>query len=345
MSPPIALAPPQAAQGGLSTLIVTSPDLGDGSAWWRALGPWGVLKGETPGLDILPIDMATTRPSWTPIGMAQAVYLCRPHSSTHVQFMDSCAASGLPVVVDFDDCVWEIPRYHESRSAYNQERQTTINVAAQRAFKLVTSTPDLRDYILKNVAPDADVRVIPNALPDFYTWQHLDRRKILLYRGGNNHLGDIYEAKDAIVEAMRARPDWTFVSVGRDPWFIHEKLERSEHVERMDLPQFHRWLRNCCASVMIAPWADNVFNRCKSSIVWLEGSLAGAAVLASALPEFDRPGCTTYEPGEMGSRLAWLLDEADRGALVQASRDWIDQNARLSVTNRMRLQLLAELLA
>lgn len=342
MADPLGLTTPK-------TVLLSSPDMQDGSAWWRMLPPWNALREQCAHLGMLTLDLRQQGPSWTPIALSRVVVLNRPYASQHLMMVDTGNAVNVPSIVDYDDLVWEIPRWNPAHQNYGKHEFETAMIAATRARVVTTTTPFLREYLLSHIAPDADVRVIPNAIPDNYEWPRTARRKLVIYRGGDGHMGDLLPVADELVEAFKARPDWHLVTIGTDPWWLHERMPegQSTHVPRQHLAIFHRWLRGSNAAVLIAPLRDCAFNRAKSSIVWLEGTYAGAAVLApAALPEFERPGVTRYEPGEFGSRLGWLLDlpQPERDVLVRESEEWIDECARHRHVNVLRAAILRELL-
>lgn len=330
------------------TLTLASPDIQDGVAWWRMVAPWNALRESIPGLGIMTLDLRTQPPQWTPIGFSRALIINRPYLPPHVSMVDTASASGVPSIVDFDDCLWDIPRWNQAHHQYGKPERESAQIAATRAYALTVSTPRLGRYIKTRIAPDADVRVVPNALPDWYTWANtLARRKLLIWRGGHSHIGDMIDHREEIAEVLRARPDWHLLTVGEDPWWLHEILPegQSTHVPRQPLPVFHRWLRNSAAAVMMVPLRDCELNRCKSNISWMEGTLAGAAVLAPEWSEeFDRPGVVRYT--DFGRDLAALLDmpQGERDALVAQSRAWIDDCGRHRHANVQRLMLLREVL-
>lgn len=340
-NPPVLTAP--------RSITLASPDLQDGVAWWRMIVPWNALRESVPHLSLLTLDLKHNHPQWTPLGLSRALVINRPYTPNHLAMVDTAGASGVPTIIDYDDCLWDIPRWNQSHGSYGKAEREVAQIAATRAHAITVSTERLGSYITGRIAPDADVRVIPNAMPDWYTWTEFERKKILLYRGGSSHMGDLMPHREELAEVLRSRPDWHLVTIGEDPWWLHELLPegQSTHVPRQPLPVLHRWLRGSTAAAMVVPLRDCELNRCKSNISWQEGTLAGAAVLAPAdFPEFDRPGVSHYGPGEFGTALAALLDadQGERDALVAASRAWIDDCGRLRHVNGERLRLLSEVL-
>lgn len=318
----------------------------DGSAWWRVLGPMVALRASTQHLGLITMDLRVMGPQYPLIALSQAVLINRPYGGLHLAVVDTANVSGIPTIVDFDDLLWDIPRWNAASETYGEAERTTAQIAATRARVVIASTQAIADHITGRCAPDADVRVIPNALPDHYTWSTTKRQKIVLYRGGDGHMGDLRPAAEDIAATLVDRPDWQLVTVGTNPYWLHDMLPagRSTHVPRQFLTVFHAWLRGSSAAVMVVPLRDHPFNRAKSNIAWLEGTYAGAAVLAPDFPEFRRPGCTNYT--DFRRDLGALMDapQEHRGQLVSASREYVDDCLRHRHVNRARAEILAEML-
>ena len=74
---------------------------------------------------------------------------------------------------------------------------------------------------------------------------------------------------------------WLFQKVGRQSGNMEPQIWERE------VPRYFQNLRRLKPTYCFVPLYDDVFNRCKSGIAWLEGTYAGAVCLASALPEFQ----------------------------------------------------------
>lgn len=322
-------------------LLVLSPDLNDSVSWWRSWGPMQSVQRATPNLSLLGVGLERARIEWNLLAASSAVFINRPYTPDHVRLMERASINGLATWVDFDDYIFDIPGYNFSAPVYaTQSTRGAAKDAAERAQFVSVSTPDLAQRLVDRHAPDANVQVIPNALPDFYPWNSLTRAPIVMWRGGASHLADIASVADDLASIQGC----VFEFLGIDPYPVTSKLDpRRYMIEReCSLDVFHARLFGSHAKVMIVPLLDNDFNRCKSNIAWLEGTLAGAAVLAPDFPEFRRPGCTTYKEGEFSDKLRSLV-ESDVSSLVAESRAYIDANLRLRHTTPARRAIVEAL--
>jgi hypothetical protein len=249
-----------------------------------------------------------------------------------------------------DDCIWDIPWANPATDFYGPQQLGWARDALCRATVVTCSTPALASYIQDRVAPDADIRLVPNALPDWYTWSTVERKKLVVYRGGRTHTQDLAAVADDIVLAAKAHPDWHFAFCGArsNHGCVTSRLDPKQFTEfpMRPLPEFHAWLRTSGASIMIVPLADNLFNRCKSNISYLEGSMAGAAVIAPEFEEFNVPGCARYGAGKFHDVLDGLLSSPPQILQyhVDQAREWIDANRRLSRINAVRYALVEKLI-
>lgn len=340
---------------GLRTLLVASPEMNDSVAWWRAWGPLAAMRQDVDKLQLARFDFASKmgtniHEAWPLIEDSAVVFMNRPWQKPHLDFLDFARTCGRPTWLDFDDCIWEIPWNNPATDFYGAYQLGIARDAATRASVISVSTPELASYIQDRVAPDAAIRLVPNALPDWYTWNSLARKKLVVYRGGRTHTEDLAGVAEDIVLAAQAHPDWHFVFCGArsNHGRVTSRLDPKQFTEfpMRPLPEFHAWLRSCGASILIVPLADNTFNRCKSNISYLEGALAGAAVLAPEFEEFNVPGCKRYKAGAFRSTLLDLMHDAaalERIQSVAEAREWIDANRRLSRINGARFEIVREL--
>lgn len=338
---------------GLRTLLVASPEMNDSVSYWRAWGPLCALREGVDRLTLSRFDFASKTKladAWPMIEEAAAVFMNRPWQITHTQFLDFAKLCGRPTWVDVDDCIWELPWSNPAKEFYGVAQLGFARDALCRATVVTCSTPELASYVQDRLAPDADIHLVPNALPDWYTWSEVERKKLVVYRGGRTHNEDLASVADDIVAVAKAHPDWHFAFCGVEQnWGrVTRHLDPKQYTTygMRPVPEFHAWLRGCGASIMIVPLQENLFNRCKSNISLMEGSFAGAAVLAPSFPEFRVPGPALYRPGEFRGKLADLINasDEDRAVMVAEAREWIDKSRRLSLINGVRYGLLEKLI-
>lgn len=317
-------------------LLVVSPEIEDAISWWRAWGPFCAMDG----LELTSHSVQREGPPpWSKIERCDAMFINRPNNPVYGPLIGKAILSGIPTWLDLDDHYWDVPNYSPSFSVFQSPgMRGAIYESIVNSREISVSTPVIRDYILENLAPDASITVVPNALPDWYTWNKFERKKTILFRGSPYRVGDLYNVADDLPRIEAEFPEWEFIFCGEQPWMVPFKKPPMWQPHK-DLPEFHAWLRTSCVSIVVQPLTDIPFNRAKSNIAWLEASFAGAVCLAPDFEEFQHEGCVRYGPGEFYEKLRWLIADADRAELVRQSRETIDAKFRLSTVNKLRSTL------
>lgn len=325
--------------------FLSCPDANDSTAWWRVHQPFFQFERDDPLFHAVKFDFLRSQ-ALEPHNLERAhfVMVQRAFMAAHAEVLSIARTCLRPTWVDYDDNIWCVPRVNPAVEYYTEQAQAIARIACQNASAVTVSTEYLANYIQDRVAPDSQIDVVSNALPDNYTWNTYERDRIVLYRGGKTHVADLMGVTPDLEEVMREYPDWTFVFCGGDPWFVN--LPPNARVIPMRaIPDFHRWLYSCKASIMIVPLEDCPFNRSKSNISWLEGTYAGAAVLAPDFEVFREPGCANYTDGDFGDRLRDMIDcqEDARAGMVAESRRTIDAKYRMTNSNRIRERIMEEM--
>jgi hypothetical protein len=99
--------------------------------------------------------------------------------------------------------------------------------------------------------------------------------------------------------------------VGDDPWFTRfiPKSRRIVIKQPLDIYEYMQLIVQTHPALMIVPLVDSNFNRCKSDCAWLEGTFAGATVLAPEFQaEFSPDVCKKYSPGNFETSLEALFN-------------------------------------
>lgn len=324
-------------------VLVGSPDLQDGVSWWRSWRPWCEVAETVPNVDLLQGDMMRGSVQWAEVEYASMVCFNRPFQDHHMTVIGAALEHGKPAIVDFDDLVWDIPKGNKASTMYGKREIGIATEACTRSSEITVSTPYLASYIQDKVAPDTPITCIPNSIPDWYQWNELPSEKVVLWRGGLSHIADIASVANDFQMVAAEHPDWKFMFIGCDPWPVTQRLDPKRYsvLGTVPLPVLHRLVRQRSFGVMIVPLEDCDFNRAKSNIAWMEGTLSGSRVVApDFLPEFCKPGVVGY--GQARSFADALRQAMDEPAAehVKASRDYIDANLRAGHSTQQRIDLL-----
>jgi len=321
-------------------VLAVSPGLTDSVSWWRLWGPLAELAADRHEIKLFGHDLQIhSQIPWTAVKAASVVWMNRPYAQGHHEVQKMAGTSGIPTIVDFDDLVWDITRGNPAHDFYDEAQFKAAEDCSKYAAICTTTTPHLAQVLADKGAKE--VVVIPNALPDWYTWIEKPRTPTIVWRGGPTHTNDIYHVRREFRAALDKHPDFHLHAFGMPPWALDLPDDRYSAYEMMPLPNLHQALINLAPTVFVVPLVDNDFNKCKSNISWIEATMAGAVCIAPDYPEFRKPGCIRYTPGNLGDVLDDVLSNTDKlTANVEVAREYIDTHLRLSTTNRARLDIL-----
>lgn len=256
----------------------------DASSFYRSTGPYSRLK------DVEVIHAKEI--NWHVILPCDVVVVNRPHTQNMVGLCEYVKTCKKPLLLDWDDSMYSIP---ETNPAYdklmNPIAQACVNACIKLADAITVSTESIACEILERF-PDKEVRVIPNAVDDYLfdlTPSYHERSKVIVIRGGGSHDADINEYKDAILQLINDYPEYKWAFMGYVPrWVVDSGIsdDRLMIFQYTDLMKYFEILMDLKPEIMIVPLQKNKFNEGKSNIAWIEGTLAGAVVVAPNLPEF-----------------------------------------------------------
>lgn len=189
---------------------------------------------------------------------------------------------------------------------------------ALRDVDVVTTTTLYLSQALHEIEPEANIRVMPNAI-DFEQWKPLDVRDKFQdkFRFGwavsGSHGEDWVMIRPVLLEFLKSHPDAKFVAIG-DTYMdvkkgLNEVREQIEWYPWSDLWEGHYQLRMPMLGLDagIAPLADTEFNRCKSPLKWEEYTAFGWPTIAQNM----EPYSSHIQQGQTGllcsTKEEWLL--------------------------------------
>jgi GT2 family glycosyltransferase len=183
-------------------------------------------------------------------------------------------------VYELDDYLNDIPSASFHASFMPTDIKTRISRALVYCDRISTTTIPMSHW-LETLAPlDCRIDVIPNALPVARLRERKARTTGKLrvgFAGGISHAGDL----ELLREAMTVIGDevtWVFFGMApEDPPIeieFHEGVPATLYLDKM---------ASLDLDLMLAPLADNPFNRCKSNLRLIEAAAIGAAIIAQDL--------------------------------------------------------------
>ena len=320
------------------------------AVWYYRILPWLYLGRQIHDIQTQVVNPANLNAFESVIAGFDVLIIQRPSCTRDYQAMLLAKQYNVRVLVDYDDLLFQVPSVNIAAQHFNKDEVQEIVLNCYKLADHVTvSTDPLADYMEQ--AFGKRPQVINNAhndicMPTFPTKMNVPKNGIntVLWRGSNTHLGDLMKYRDAFQDFANidfhfwgAAPD---LALGRDyggcldvwnykPW-------------QPGMPDYFKSLKNLKPNFMIVPLEGNPFNLCKSNIGWLEATYAGAACLASDLPEFDKPGVITVEEAKQMKNELECIDDAisDYSQYYRDSVEEIQKNYLLTKVNAQRAEAL-----
>ena len=244
---------------------------------------------------------------------------------------------GKPVVYETDDLLLELPEGHPDYERYLAARAAMLQAVVE-ADAVVGSTPELCDYLRSF---NSNTRLWENYLDD-RLWQVAglpsnaarpgdqagDRLVSIGYMGGHSHVIDLEPVVPALIRILEKYPSKVQLKFwGLEPPASLRDHPAVEHlpVGLVDYASFAAYFSTQTCDLFIAPLQDNLFNRCKSPLKFLEYSALGVPGVYSRAPAYQR-----------------LVRHGENGFLAGELDEWVGCLSRLIEDAALRLRLGAE---
>jgi glycosyltransferase involved in cell wall biosynthesis len=238
----------------------------------------------------------------------------------------------IPLILDFDDLLFELPEDHPDRASHIFSTTLLPTFLALLEADLITvTTQPLRDYL---VDFNKNVLVLPNYLDD-QLWQlktpaqnpQPDSKIKIGYMGGYTHQADLSLIQPVIEQlSQRNAERLEFHFWGTKP---PEKLTGYPNVfwhdeNTWNYQDFANHFQAQTADILVAPLTDNLFNRCKSSIKYLEYGALGIPGVYSLVEPYSS-----------------AIKHGVNGFLASTEEDWFNCLTRLIENPDLRRSIAA----
>lgn len=199
-------------------------------------------------------------------------------------------ANGVKLVMDLDDSLWNIKPDNPAYNVYKKGEQAIrdfISICNEVDYLTCTSSY-LKHVIMNNTDKTADkIIVIPNYI-DLELYSHRpafkdDGQIQLTHFGSTTHFADLadYEFQKGIDRIMSEYPQVTLCMVGA---FIPKYKNRwgKRYKQLYGHEDFYTWVKDPEkfakvmeeTDIMVVPLTNDIYNKCKSNIKFLEASSA-----------------------------------------------------------------------
>lgn len=236
----------------------------------------------------------------------------------------------MPIVMDTDDNVRHVRPSNPGYQGYHpgSEAEMWNKIAFSKVFNAITvSTNELKDFHKKE---HSKIYVLPNSL-DMSAYKPTKRKndgKIrIIFNGSSSHTEGINIIKQPIVDIMKKYPQVIFI-VPRVFKFLFDRMnlekeitDRIEYMGWIPLKQWAKGMSKKQIDIGLAPLTDNMFNRAKSNLRWLEYSALKIPVVCSPVRAYEN------------------VKHNETGLLAQEREDWYNNIEKLILDKDLRKKL------
>jgi len=330
----------------MKRILFLNPDRGHTCSFYRSGGIAKDLRrqlGDGYFIDVACwADIAT---DWQTISNYDIIMLQRPYHKTAVDFCLHVKLMNVKLWLDYDDNMFAVTPENRAWPIFNDpEIQLQVKAMLEIADVVTVTNEDLKQCYLQF---NKNIVVVPNAFNDkIFNVDRVveERNKKVVWRGSDTHIFDIMNYAPAINKSTTEFPNYEFNYIGYHPWFL-EQHENVIFIRAMDVVDYYMRGVVLKPTVVQIPLHDNLFNRCKSNIAFIEGSFWGAVCI---VPDFwgDLPGTLSYSTqAEYQAALDSVLSgEVDVVAQNKLAWDYIKANLLLSGVNKIRVNIVRELI-
>lgn len=321
----------------MKILLVERHNFG-GIQFYRSTYPYSTLVRETRGAQLDYRDLKNSHLTYSDFLTADVLVIPRPYNKAHENAIINAKAVGLPVIVDLDDLMFRLPEENPAFLEWDQEHMQRLSDCLYMADAVTVSTPYMRDFLLAQEAFKGKyIEVIPNSWPKQIVRGPNEKAEKLrvLWRGSSTHAGDVATMAGQITR-----------------WSDNENIElifmghvfaykwKCMKIKKLPLADYFKAIQSLRPHVVIAPLENNDFNRAKSNIAWIEGTMAGAVTFTNmpAIDQWGEPGMLR-DPSVIGSDRFWKMQKG----LYSRSREAINSNYQLQEYNKVRARIISKI--
>jgi glycosyltransferase involved in cell wall biosynthesis len=286
------------------------------------------------------------RGGWVTYSPLDILYMERPTLPSFLEGIKLAKNYSIPVWVDFDDDLWNVPKYNPSYDFYSQEStKENIKECISLADLITVTSQSLKDTISKY---NKNVHIIPNAWNDYnFKWNiNFSTKEIVNWRGSGTHSGDLQPYKKAFIELQKYK-NWKWSFMGADHEDVSDEIDSRKKIifKQTNIISYFNQIRDLSPGIQCVPLAFNVFNESKSNIAWIEGTYAGAATLAPFMEQWKRSGIKNYSGADefLDALEELMKNDKYRKKLWKESYEYIGESLLLSKVNQKRKELALQL--
>jgi processive 1,2-diacylglycerol beta-glucosyltransferase len=249
----------------------------------------------------------------------------------------------MPMIMDTDDNVRFVRPSNPGYSSYHpgSEHIEWNKFATRRVFDALTvSTDNLKEFHQKE---NPKIFVVPNSI-DFKVWTPQEKkpgdRIRICFNGSASHWEGMRLVESSIIKILKEFPNVTFITakVYSQIFDAYPELKpQIEYFPWIPLKEFADGMKKLQVDIALAPLTDNMFNRAKSNLRWLENSALKIPVIVSPVEAYknvvhNETGLVAREKEDWYTCIkALVLDEKLRTTLAENAYKEVREKFNLEI--------------
>jgi hypothetical protein len=247
----------------------------DATVMYRGLGVLYNLRKH--GVNVIKCETA----DYITLKQFDVVFVQRPHSEAHFQLCKEVVSMGIPLWLDYDDFLFQVPVSNPAYKIYmNDTCHKRMAEMIEIASAVTVSTMALKALL---EISDTPVVCVPNIYDSTYHGEisEAKRTEWITWRGSKTHDEDLLSVYEPLCDFLSASTSNKIEFIGHIYWQLLDLFPKQVRcIGSMPWFQYMRYLKARAPRLHIVPLKDNVFNKCKSNVALIEARVAGADVLA-----------------------------------------------------------------
>lgn len=251
-------------------ILVLEADRLNGVTWWRCYKPFSELRKQHRDLDFEFKSKVTVQD----LMLYDLIITYRPTQTAQLDFLRAAKQFGVPVIIDCDDDLSNLPPSHPMALDYNSVRHIFAESLSLASYVWVSTEQLLYSCDALGKGEVMQNAITSDMLPDAPApW-----KGIFAWRGNENHMADLLNHRKWYERNTTAAQEWRWI--GYFPPFRHGTNARP-------LP----YNGNVCGFIAALPYSgtnvtwkpleDNAFNAAKSNIAWIEATMSGGVCVTN----------------------------------------------------------------
>lgn len=201
--------------------------------------------------------------------------------------------TGIKIYVDFDDMIWNykgegLPEYNWCRKKVDTDKNTVAMAMYldKVADKISVSTEYLKET-LKQFVDESKITVLPNMLSArdwlFQEATTVPKEDIFYFAGSDTHYNNELKLPGDFSQGMiRYLSNKKIITIASTPYFMNPIKQYPGATLNVYPKHFCSQAR--LAKFVLVPLADNIFNKAKSDLKYLECAAVGRVALVNDFP-------------------------------------------------------------